>query len=322
MTSETVLNKLLEKEIIPPEQAIAISDYENRKPFSIHWELRSVLYIGILLFTSGLGVIIYQNIDTIGHQVIIALIALLTAGCFYYCFQKKQPFSWQEVKNPDKLGDYILLLGCTAFLILEGYLQFQYKAFGTKYGLAVFIPTIVFFFCAYYFDHRGILSMAITGLASWLGLTIAPLSLLSGNDFTDIKLVVTALVLGFILITIGWLTNERDIKKHFSFTYVFLGGNLAAIAAMIGMFDQEINILYFVTAAGLSAFFIFYARQKQQLIFLLMGTVYGYIVFTYMLFKILPDDLLAGLSVHYFLVTSIGVIFFLLNVKKILRIKK
>ncbi len=322
MTSETVLNKLLEKEIIPPAQAVAISDYEKRKPFSIHRELRSVLYLGILLFTSGLGVIIYQNIDTIGHQVIIGLIGLLTAGCFYYCFQKKQSFSWQEVKNPDKLNDYILLLGCTAFLILEGYLQFQYKTFGTKYGLAVFIPTIVFFFYAYFFDHRGILSMAITGLASWLGLTIAPLSLLSGNDFTDFKLVITALVLGVILIAIGWLTNERDIKKHFSFTYVFLGGNLAAIAAMIGMFNQEINILYFVSAAGLAAFFIFYARQKQELVFLLMGTVYGYVVFTYMLFKILPDDLLAGLSIHYFLVTSIGVIFFLLNVKKILGIKK
>lgn len=318
MKVETILADLRDKGILPAEQASLIEIYESKKPFSVHWELRSVLYLGMLLFTSGLGVIIYQNIDTIGHQVIIGLIALLTAGCFAYAFRTRQAFSWNEIESLNKLNDYALLLGCTSFLILEGYLQFQYHVFGTKYSLAVFVPTVVFFFCAYVFDHRGVLSMAITGLASWLGLTIAPLSLLSGNDFADSRIVMTAIVLGVALIAVGWITFRKDFKGHFSFTYFFLGGNLSAIASMVGLFNERWKIFYFVSVAALSSFFIYYSRQKHALVFLLMGVIYGYIAVSYAAFKILPDETLSLLGIPYFMLTSIGVILFLLNVKKIL----
>jgi len=322
MSVKTILADLEEKKIISSEQSSLIETYEISKPFSVHWELRSILYLGILFFTSGLGVIIYQNIDTIGHQVIIGLIAILTLFCFVYAFRNKNEFTWDEVESSNKLSEYALLLGCTAFLVMEGYLQFQYRVFGSKYGLAVFIPTVLFFFCAYFFDHRGVLSMAITGLASWLGLTIAPLSLLSGNDFTDLRIISTAIFLGVALIAVGWLTMKRDLKAHFSFTYFFLGGNLAAIASLIGLFNEGIKIMFFLSAAALSAFFIYYSRQKHALVFLLMGVIYGYIVVTYTIFNILPDDALSLIGISYFMLTSIGVIFFLLNVKKILGIKK
>jgi hypothetical protein len=322
MTADEILTSLSDKGVVTPEQSDLISRYEKDKPFSIHWELRSILYLGILMFTGGLGVIIYQNIESIGHQVIIASIGILTAICFYHASKHRAVFSWEEVKSDNKLSDYVLLLGCTAFLILEGYLQFQYSFFGTRYGLAIIIPTVVFFFCAYLFDNRGVLSMAITGLASWLGLTIAPMSVLSGNDFSDVKLIITAITLGLALMVIGWITLKQNLKGHFSFTYLFLGGLIAMIASMKGLFDQEVKILYFAVSAGLCIFFIFYSRFKQELVFLLMGVIFGYIVITYALFKILPDNLIAFISVYYFLFTSVGVIFFLLNVKKILGLKK
>ena len=43
--------------------------------FSVHWEVKTLLYLGVLLLTSGLGLLIYKNIDTIGHQAVL-LIAL------------------------------------------------------------------------------------------------------------------------------------------------------------------------------------------------------------------------------------------------------
>lgn len=322
MNYKSVLCQLNEKEIITSEFAAKVEEYEAEKPFSIHWELRSILYIGILLFSGGIGVLVYQNIDTIGHQAIIAFIAIITIACFVYVYRHRQPFSWHEVDNSSSLSSYILLLGCTAFLTLEGYLQFQYQVFGEKYGLAVFIPTIVFFLCAYFFDHRGVLSMAITGLASWAGLTIAPLSILEKNDFTDLKIVHTAIILGIILIAVGFLTARRNWKRHFEFTYHFLGGNLAIIAAMIGLFSMDMKVFYFIIAAGLSSYFVYYARKNHALLFLLMGVIYGYIILTYSLFLIMPDFLVEGLIFFYFIASSGGVIIFLLNVKKILGLKK
>lgn len=322
MTTKSILNSLTSKGVISDQQADTIASFEGEKAFSIHWELRSILYLGILFFSSGTGILIYENIDTIGHQVIIAIIALVTAGCFYYTYKNSLPYSHEEIDNTNKLVDYVLLLGCSTFLALEGYLQYQYNLFGSRYGLAVIIPTIVFFLCAYRFDHRGALSMAITGLASWLGLTIAPLSVLSGNDFSDGKLIMPAIALGCVLTAVGWISEEQNIKKHFAFTYMLMGGNLAAIAAQIGLFTENAKLLYFFIGIGLCFFFVRRARQAQSLLFLLMGTVYGYCIVTYSIFTSLGIDAAVGLGIFYFLFSSVGVIYFLLNFKKFLGIKR
>lgn len=323
MNTQTILKAFVEKAVISDEQAVLIADYEKNKSFSLHWELRSILYLGIVLFSSGIGVIIYENIDTIGHQVIIALIAALTGWCFFYTYKHALPYSNEQVKNPNKLSDYILLLGCTTFLILEGYLQFQYNVFGKRYGLAVIIPTIIFFFCAYRFDHKGVLSMALTGLASWLGLTVAPLSVLAENDFTEDRLLATAVVLGTVLCIAGWASEKQHIKKHFSFTYMFLGGNLAALAAVTGILSDHAELIYIIAGLALSAFFIQRARFAQSLLFLLMGVVYGYIIITYLIFSnIESDDASFTFGTFYFLFTSVGVVYFLLHFKKFLGIKK
>lgn len=321
MTTKSILDSLASKGIISDQQASTIASFESEKAFSIHWELRSVLYLGILFFSSGAGILIYENIDTIGHQAIIAVIALITAGCFYYTYKNSLPYSRGKVENPNKLIDYVLLLGCSTFLGLEGYLQYQYNLFGTRYGLAVIIPTIVFFLCAYRFDHRGALSMAITGLASWLGLTIAPLSILADNDFSDGKLIIPAIALGSVLTAVGWISETQNIKKHFAFTYMLMGGNLACVAAQIGLFSHSPKILYFFVGIGLCYFFIHRARHAQSLLFLLMGTVYGYCIITYTIFDNLGPDAAFGLGIFYFFFSSIGVIYFLLNFKKFLGIK-
>lgn len=232
------------------------------------------------------------------------------------------PFSWTKVSSNNKLADYSLLLGCVTFLLLEGYLQFQYKIFGTQYGLALAIPTIIFFYCAYRFDHAGVLSMAITALASWCGLTIAPLSVLSANNFSNTAIIHTAIILGIVLVVLSKVSTHQQLKEHFCFTYLLLGANLAMAGALTGLFGDHYPVLYFIIATSLAIYLIIQARSSQSALFLLMGVIYGYIILTYSVFKISPEDLTGILAIWYFLLSSIGVLFFLLNFKKILRIKK
>jgi len=232
MTTQTLLQSFQQKGIISPEQSTVISEYERTKTFSIHYELRTLLYLGITLFTGGLGILIYQNIDTIGHGVIVALISLITLACFGFAHLKSSPFTWEEVKTQHPFADFALLLGCMMFLILEGYLQFQYNLFGNKYGLVTILPAIVFIPAAYYFDHRGVLSMGLTALASWVGVSIAPLSVLSQNDFSAPNFLLTAIAFGLVLSAVGLVSEYKNLKKHFSFTYLLLGSNLSLIATM------------------------------------------------------------------------------------------
>jgi len=49
--------------------------HETGKPFSLHWELKTLLYLGVLLLNLGLGYLIYDNIDNIGHNAVMVAIA-------------------------------------------------------------------------------------------------------------------------------------------------------------------------------------------------------------------------------------------------------
>jgi hypothetical protein len=316
----SLLEKLTEKNIISDEQATQIKVSESNQPFSIHWELRLLLYLGIMLLSTGLGVLIYKNIDSIGHNIIFALFALVCLACFYYAFQHRKPFSWGEVEESTNFDDFALLGGCLAFLTLEGYLQYQYNFLGNRYGLAVIIPAILFFFCAYFFDHRGVLSMAITALASWIGITITPLKLLENNDFNSQDMIITAILLGIFLIIIGWVSIQKDLKKHFSFNYFIFGGNLTFIAALSGLFISDLEFIYGIIIAVLSYLSIAYARKKQSYLFLLMGVIYGYIAFTYTALKILPSD--SFLYLLYFILSAVGIVLFLIKIKEIVGLKK
>ena len=116
--------------------------------FSIHWEIKTLLYLGVLLLTAGLGLLVYQNIDSIGHTAVLLFIALISITCFIYCFKNKLPFSREKTGSPNAAFDYVLLLASTTFLIFVGYLQYQYNVFGSHYGMATFIPMVILFFIA------------------------------------------------------------------------------------------------------------------------------------------------------------------------------
>ena len=123
--------------------------------FSLYWEVKTILYLGTLLLSSGLAILIYKNIDTIGHQIILLFIAAICAGSFFYCFKNKLPFNTSKVFPPNSFFDYVLLMGCFTLVTFIGYLQFQYNVFGDRYGLATFIPMLVLFFTAYFFRQAA-----------------------------------------------------------------------------------------------------------------------------------------------------------------------
>ncbi|MFN8343782.1 MAG: DUF2157 domain-containing protein [Spirosomataceae bacterium] len=316
----TLLDDWRQRQLLTPAQRAALEQYERNRPVSLYFLLRALLYAGILLFTAGAAILIYKNIDTIGHDALIAVLALLTVGCFYYTYRHSAPFSVGMTDNESKLTDFVLLIGATLFLSLEGYVQWRYNLFGTRYGLATMIPAVLFLFCAYRFDHRGVLSMGLTALASWVGLTVTPLEVMTGNDFGNESLMYTAV--GFGIVTVGvslWL-DRRNIKRHFTFTYLLLGGNLLFISALAGLFTSQ-EWYVFVPVLGLSCWYFFkYAQQEQSFLFLLMAVVYGYIAFTYLLFRWVDDaDIWFSLGSLYFIGSSVGVILFIINYKKLLR---
>lgn len=302
-----------------------IEAFEKNRLFSLFWELRTLLYLGVLLLTGGLGILVYKNIDTIGHQAVLAFIALVSAGCFFYCFRKRAPFSWEFVKAPTAFFDYILLLGCLSLLIFLGYLQYAYDVFGDNYGLATFIPMVILFFTAYFFDHAGVLGLAITNLAAWAGIAITPSMILRSGNFNSPQLIYTGLALGAVLLATGRLTEQRRLKAHFELSYSNFGLHLFFIAALAGLFTFD--HFYFLWFAGLIAvaFFCYtQAMARRSFYFSMAVILYAYIGLCDVVIRLLEstDWRDAGalyLAFFYFIGSAIGIIVLLMRINRKLK---
>jgi hypothetical protein len=322
----TELNQIFNDGTVNEEQYKNIESFECNRLFSIHWELRTILYLGILLLSSGIGILVYQNIDTIGHQAILGAVGLACAGSLYYIHKHKVSYSNDIVKHASPFFDYVVLLGCLLFAVFIGYLQFQYNPFGEHYGLLMLVPTIFSFYLAYRFDHKGVLSIAITGLAGTFGLSVTPKQLIEGNDFSDLSVVFAALVLGGILVAWAWNSDKRNIKKQFSFTYNNFALNILCVAILAALFDQDFKLVSLLALVGVCFYYISQALFKQSYLFLLLSVLYGYIGLTYIIFYLLSKignwnegAFLFGML--YVIGSAIGVILLFLNLKKIVKTK-
>lgn len=312
---EKILGDLLQKGLIASEDAEEIERFSIGQPFSLHWELKLLLYLGVILLNAGLGFIIYENIDGIGHAAIITLIGAISAGCFWYAIRHRRPFTLEEVESPTPYFDYILLLGCLTFLLMEGYWQYQYQIFGTRYGLATFLPMVLFFLVAYRLDNRGVLTMGITALASWLGVTVTTNELLAKNDFNSSTIVNTGIFLGALLLAVTFLSERYNVKKHFSLTYLNFGVHILMVACLAGMIMLEVPGLYFPLLGLAVGFCLWYARKNDSFYFLLLAVLYGYIGVTYLLFHTLPE-LDITFYLLYFVLSCGLIIVFLRNYKQ------
>ncbi|WP_432221603.1 DUF2157 domain-containing protein [Flavobacterium sp. TMP13] len=319
--------KLFEKKFITENQFDQIKDYRGLGIFSLHAELKLALYLSVLLFTSGVGILIYNNIDTIGHVAILSLLVITIAVCFYYSFKNSNGFSRTESQFENPVLDYVVLAANILTCTFIGYLQFQYNAFGTHYGLAMLIPTIICFFSAYYFDNKSVLSIAITGLAAYIGLTVTPRALLSEEFYATEGLSFSAIALGIALIAWTIYSKRTILKTHFSLIFFTFALHLIGLVSLTNLvhFNSAIWLLFLIIL-GLACFYFYKISYEIKSISLYVFTIiYAYIGLNLViaqLFTIIDFDdiweLLIVLLPFYF-VTSI--VIFIKLIKKFNKLK-
>ncbi len=142
MTNNTP-RELLDKGLITPEQFTKIDLITSGKVVSVFYELRTLLYLGILLLTTGLGILIYENIGELGHLAAITLLVILT-DCMFLLRRSKCTgiFTWKCKRPRTPYYDYVVLLGALLFISVLGYLQFQYEILDNAMGITTLITAL------------------------------------------------------------------------------------------------------------------------------------------------------------------------------------
>lgn len=316
---ENATNRLFEKQLIDKEQMDQIAAYRRLNIFSVHTELKLFLYLSVLLFTSGIGILIYENVDSIGHIAILSLLLIVTVICYYFSFKNAVGFQKQQTYFENPLFDYLILAAILLSCTFIGYLQFQYGTFGTHYGLATLIPTAIALFCAYYFDNKSVLSIAITGLAAYIGLSVSPQALLN-NDFqqTD-SLSYSAIALGLVLIIWSIYSTKIDLKKHFNLVFSTFALHLISISCINNLFEPYWGV--FIILLAVCCYYFYTVSYSLKSVSLFVFTIlYTYFGLNFLLFKIIDliniEDLMIPFSflVPFYFIGSI--ILFIRLIKK------
>ncbi len=312
-----VPQELLDKGLITQEQFQKLEPIVSEKIVSVFYELRTLLYLGVMLFTTGAGILIYQNIGSIGHIISIITLIILMLVCFWYVVKNEAGYSHGAVQAPTPYYDYVLLLGCLLFISIQGYLQFQYGFLDDNLGWSTLVTAIVFFYAAYRFDHVGILSLAITALASFWSISVSPQKWYSGEFFSGSNLYNTAIIFSIVVGGIAFFLDKKEVKKHFTFAYLNFCMLIFFIGAVVGMFN-EYWFAYALLIYGGCAFAFYMARSRRSFLFLLYAFLSGYIATTYLLFKAIFDRV-PELWFYYSLLSCAGSVYFIILYKNFLK---
>lgn len=302
--------QLFEKGLIEEKQFMLLDSVKRKKVISLYYDLRLVLYLGIMLLTGGLGYIIYDNLGEVGHYLLMFSLAIGIGVGSRFIYFKAKPYSTDEVEPNHVYFAYVVLLVALLIISLFTYIQIYFELDEVVVQWASFATSTFFLFLAYRYDNKMLLSLGITAIAPALALSMAWVVDLDYVDSDVIPLL--ALVFGMLLYGIGSYMNFKKIKRHFTFTYhnfALLVIYYLGLYYVFGYFGK--SLLHALLLLIFSSFFAFYTWQNKAFLFFLYSIISAYICVT-SLFFLLGMDWEFGL--FYFPATCItGVVFLLRN---------
>src|SRR5579871_732705 len=234
MTVIARLEQWKESGVISSEQHMLLTGLARGEPFSIFLELNILLYAGILAFVGGLGWTVVTWSRQLGDAVILVGLTAILGICFWYCFSRAAPWSRTEVQSPGLVFDYVLYLGSMAWSVELSYIETRFHLLSGQWDDYLLATAGLFFFLAYRFDNRFVLSLALSALAGWFGLTIS-----HWPSHEDATYRLYAVVYSQVIGAGGAAANRLGVKPHFLGTYLNVAANVLFWALLSGVFEHQ-----------------------------------------------------------------------------------
>lgn len=293
---------------ISPEQEASLARLCRGEPFSLFLELNILLYAGVLAFVAGLGWTVTTWSKQLGDVLVVTVLSAILLGCFWYCFSRAPAWSLAETPAPSAIFDYVLYLGSLVWCIELAYLENRFHVLTGKWDFYLLATAILFFFLAYRFDNRFVLSLALSSLAGWFGLTISHWP--SHQDATYRQ---CALLYCLVIGLGGILLQRRGWKPHFFGTYLNIAANVLFWTVLSGVFERQDYGLWFLLLLLACAASLAWGLTRRQLAFVAYAAVYGYVGLSSILMRGVHDDVLI---LFYFAITAIAMVLMLVLIAR------
>ena len=294
--------------VISPEQHALLAGLARGRPFSVFLELNILLYAGILAFVGGLGWTVTTWSQQLGDVVVLTVLSMLLGVCFWHCFSRAAAWSPGEVASPSLVFDYVLYLGSLVWSVELTYLETRFHLLSGQWDLYLLATSVLFFFLAYRFDNRFVLSLALSALAGWFGLAISRWPSHQDAEYREYAILYSLIVSGG-----GALLQRRGLKAHFFGTYLNIAANVLFWALLFGVFEREGYagwLLGLLAACGAS---LAWGLSRRQFSFVAYAAVYGYIGVSAVLIRDINDSTTV---LSYFVFTGIAMLAMLVQIAR------
>ncbi len=307
----TILGRLeqwKEQGVISSEQHALLAGLSRGEPFSLFLDLNILLYGGVLAFVAGLGWTISTWSQQLGDILVLAILSAILAACSWYCFSRAPAWSPAETPSPSLVFDFVVYLGSLVWSVELAYLENRFHVLSGEWDLYLLATAGLFFFLAYRFDNRLVLSLALSSLAGWFGLTIS-----HWPSHQDAEYRQYAILYSLIVSAAGAILQRRGLKPHFFGTYLNIAANVLFWALLSGVFNREgyaVWLLALLAACGAS---VAWGIKRRQFPFVAYAAVYGYVGVSSILVRGMNDE---AAMLSYFLVTGIAMLVMLVVIAR------
>ncbi|MGC1294955.1 MAG: DUF2157 domain-containing protein, partial [Alloacidobacterium sp.] len=271
-------------------------------------ELNVLLYAGVLAFVAGLGWTVSTWSHQLGDVLVLTTLSILLAASFWYCFSRAPAWSPAEIPAPSPIFDYVLYLGSLVWCVELAYLENRFHVLAGQWDLYLLATASFFFFLAYRFDNRFVLSLALSSLAGWFGLTISHWPSHQDAAYREYALLYCLLVGGG-----GVLLQHRGLKPHFFGTYFNIVANVLFWALLSGVFNQQRYGLWFLALLIACGASLAWGLTRRQFAFVAYAAVYGYVGVSSMLIRGVTD---VTFALSYFVITGIAMLAVLVQIAR------
>ncbi len=301
MTMLARLEQWKEQGKISPEQCAHLAGLSRGEPLSLFLELNVLLYAGVLAFVTGLGWTVSTWSKQLGNVLVLTVLSAILAACCWYCFSRAPAWSNAETPAPSPIFDYVLYLGGLTWSIELTYLENRFHVLSGQLDLYLLASAALFFFLAYRFDNRFVLSLGLSALAGWFGLTISRWPAHQDAGYRQYAL------LYCLLVGVGGAVLQRlGVKPHFFGTYLNIVANVLFWAVLSGVFVREGYGLWFLALLVACGASLAWGLARRQFAFVSYAAVYGYVGVSSMFLRVASSDETAILT--YFVVSGVAML--------------
>lgn len=251
------VDELVKRGVIEHRAAVPLRRAASGSLVSVREELLVLLWVGVALISTGVGVLLKQNLQRIGPMTIAVALGIAACACLGWC--------WRRAETPSFTFDSVLLLGALLAAADLTFVEVKFTPLGAHWPWHLLIVSGAYAGLAFRFDSRSLFSLSLTSFAAWRGVSIVGVATPWAAGSNDDRLFAEALICGVIFLAIGKFLDSIRVKPHFEPAASWLGWLLVLGALAVRLELNEGTLIAATSLVACGAILAWFSWDERSL---------------------------------------------------------